>query len=116
MCQKAYGGPFGVFAIFSEDGFRFTSGKPKTYKSSELGLRSFCADCGTPLIMSYAGTPDVGILAGSLDHPEDWEPKSHSGIESQMPWMTIDDALPRWLTEDDPDMIRAVAAAKERER
>ena len=41
MCQRAYGGASGVFAVFSDDDLRFTSGKPKTYKSSELGLRSF---------------------------------------------------------------------------
>jgi hypothetical protein len=115
MCQKAYGNLFGVFAIFPGDEFRFTSGEPKTYKSSELGLRSFCADCGTPLIMRYVGIPGVAVLVGSLDHPEDWEPKCHSGIESQMPWLTIDDELPRWRTEDDPDMIAAEAAAKQRE-
>lgn len=112
MCQRAYGGAFAVFAIFPEENLRFTSGQPKTYKSSEMGRRSFCADCGTPLIMTYVGTPGVGILVGSLDHPEDCAPKCHSGIESHMPWLTIDDRLPRWRTEDDPDMAAAQTAAE----
>jgi hypothetical protein len=114
MCQRAYGGPFAVFAIFPEDGFRFTSGQPKTYESSDVGRRSFCPECGSPLTMSYVGTSGIGVLAGSLDHPDRFEPKSHSGIESLMPWLTIDDALPRWRTEDDPDMIAAETAARQK--
>lgn len=115
MCQRAHGGPFAIHAIFPEKHFRYTSGKPKTYKSSELGRRSFCANCGTPLTFSYVGTPDVGILVGSLDHPEGFEPKAHSGIESQLPWLKIDDALPRWRTEDDPALIAAQTAAGQKE-
>ena len=115
MCQRAYGSPFGIHAVFPEDGFSFTSGKPKIYKSSELARRSFCADCGTPLTFSYVASSTVGIMVGTLDNPEDFEPKAHSGIESQMPWLKIDDSLPRWRTEDDPYMIAAETTAKERD-
>ena len=48
----------------------------------------------------------VGIMVGGLDHPENFPPEkyagNHSGIESQVPWLKIDDVLPRWRTEDDP--------------
>jgi hypothetical protein len=40
-------------------------------------------------------------------HPQDFPPKSHSGIESQVPWLKINDDLPRWKTEDDPYFIDA---------
>lgn len=41
---------------------------------------------------------------------------AHSGIENQIPWNIIHDALPRWLTEDDPDFVAAKEAAERRER
>ena len=52
-------------------------------------------------------------MIGSLDHPEVFPPKSHSGIESQLPWLKIDDGLPRWTTEDDPYFIAATEATGE---
>ena len=45
-----------------------------------------------------------------LDHPGDAPPNQHNGIESQVPWLTIDDDLPRARTGDDPDHIAAKAA------
>ncbi len=49
---------------------------------------------------------------GTLDHPEDAPPTQHIGIESQIPWLTIDDDFPRARTEDDPDFIAAEEAAE----
>ncbi len=109
MCQRSSGNAFGTFASFRRDAFRFTRGEPKLYKSSAFAERGFCAECGTPLIFWYL-TPgslseEIGVPIGSLDHPEDASPKSHWGIESQIPWLTIDDGLPRTRTEEDPDFI-----------
>lgn len=112
MCQKILGNLFGMFAIFNHDGFQFTRGEPKFYRSSEPKQRSFCGDCGSPLTMWSADTKirkNVGIMLGTLDHPEEFPPAkysgNHSGIESQVPWFQVDDGLPRWKTEDDPHYI-----------
>ena len=119
MCQRSSGNAFGMFASFRRDAFRFTRGEPKLYKSSAFAERGFCAECGTPLIFWYL-TPgplseEIGVSLGSLDHPEDASPKSHWGIESQMPWLTIDDGLPRKRTEEDPEYIKARAAVEQGE-
>ena len=71
--------------------------------------RGFCPECGTPLVMR--DSESIGVLVGSLDHPEDFPPTSHSGIESQVPWLKIADGLPRWKTEDDPYFVAATQAA-----
>lgn len=118
MCQKAFGNVFAMFADFPTDEFRVTRGEPKFYKSSAWAERGFCADCGTPLMFRYL-TPGplsgrIGVSIGSLDHPEDAPPEHHWGIESQVPWLAIDDGLPRTRTEDDPDTI-AHSAAVDRE-
>ena len=109
MCQKALGSVFGVFAIFSRPGFRFTAGEPAFYRSSPPKERGFCPACGSPLTMWNADAsnrPHVAIMLGTLDHPEQFSPAryagNHSGIESALPWLHIDDGLPRWRTEDDP--------------
>ena len=100
MCQKIYGNLFGTFAIFRRSAFRVTRGEPKFYKSSEIAERGFCADCGTPLIMSLFGRDSIAAMVGSLDRPEDAQPKKHMGIESQISWLAIDDDLPRMSTDE----------------
>lgn len=104
---------FGYFVIFSgaekANTFLFTQGEPKFYRSSARGERGFCAECGTPLI--FRDSNAIAILGGSLDHPEDFPPKSHSGIESQVPWLNFEDNLPRWRTEDDPYVVAARESA-----
>ena len=42
----------------------------------------------------------IDINTGSLDHPEDFPPKYHTGVESQLPWLNIQDNLPRMRTDD----------------
>ncbi len=114
MCQKRTGSAFVVVATIPADSFRITSGELKFYKSSEILERGFCANCGSELMSRYSDpdSPFVWVKVGTLDHPEDAPPSGHVGIESQIPWLTIDDDLPRARTEDDPDFIAAEEAAE----
>ncbi len=112
MCQKQTGTAFEVVAAIPLDSFRITSDEPKFYKSSEILERGFCANCGSGLMGRYFN-PDhrfVWVKVGTLDHPEDWPPTQHSGIESQIPWLVIHDDLPRMRTDEEPDFIAAQAA------
>ncbi len=114
MCQKWTGNLFFPGAGFRSAAFRFTQGEPKFYQSSVWLERGFCANCGTPVCDRFLkGVDRVYATIGSLDHPEDWPPRAHWGVESQVPWLTIDDDLPRMRTEEDPEFI-AVKAAVER--
>ncbi len=114
MCQKATGNLFYPYAAFRSDAFRFTQGEPKFYKSSAWLERIFCANCGTQVADRYLkGSDRVFATIGSLDHPEDWPPSNHFGVESQIPWLTIDDDLPRMRTEEGPEFVAAKAAAEQ---
>jgi len=98
ICQKSVGNAFSAFAQFPRDSFRLTHGEPRWYRSSELGERGFCAECGTPLFVRYltAEFSDwIVALIGSLDHPETVAPRRHFGAESMLPWLEIVDDLPR---------------------
>jgi len=115
MCQKNTGSAFSVAAGFRADGFRITRGDPTFYKSSDIGERGFCADCGSPLVFRYFD-PDhlyVWVSVGTLDNPEAAPPTHHYGIESQVSWLTINDGFPRARSEDDPDFIAVKAAIEQ---
>ena len=95
-CQKAYGAPFGLFVAFHESAFRYTKGRPKYYRSSAQAKRGFCSDCGTPIDFRYDDGPEMGVLIGTLDHPDHWPAnRRHNGAENEFPWLVIDDDLPR---------------------
>jgi len=96
MCKKALGSAVGMFASFRASAFKFTRGTPKIRQSSEVAERAFCPDCGTPLYMRYLHDPDIGVMVGSLDHPEKWPPNLyHYCTDRMVPWLKIDDNLRR---------------------
>ncbi len=116
MCKRASGGPFEIFVAFRKQAFSFTQGAPTLYLSSSFAKRGFCAQCGTPLAMLILeGTPQgeaesvlakgrypglrraegISLSIGSLDHPEDVKPVEHGCTDRQLPWLKIDDGLPR---------------------
>ncbi len=116
MCQKTTGNLFYPYATFRSDAFRITQGEPKFYKSSAWLERGFCANCGTQVYDHYLkGSDRVSASIGSLDHPEDWPPTNHFGVESQISWLTIHDDLPRMRTEEDPNFVAAKAAVEQGE-
>ncbi len=103
MCQRNSGNVFAVYASFPSANVEFLKGAPKVYRSSSFAERGFCADCGTPLTFQYlAARDDIGITVGSFDEPARVKPDSHDGIESWVPWLVMDDGLPRHRTEEDP--------------
>ena len=100
MCQKASGAPVVAWLAVPLDAFAFVKGTPKAYRSSAEAVRHFCGDCGTPLTFRLAeNPPDIEINLATLDHPEGVAPRSHIYTSSQMPWLHIEDQLPRFEGE-----------------
>ena len=44
------------------------------------------------------------IRLATLDNPEDFPPTCHFGVENELPWLDINDDLPRLRTSDDPEL------------
>ena len=112
VCRRISGAPVVAFIEFAEQSFRITEGEPKFIQSSSFAERGFCANCGSSLIyrpLDADGSSAVYIYSGTLDRQEEAPPKWHTGIESQVPWLVIDDDLPRMRTDENPD----VAALRE---
>lgn len=101
MCQRVSGSVLTTWADFKDSEFRCTDGEIKYYKSSRYAERGFCANCGSTLIQRPFEGDWVAVATGSFDHPEEFPPDNvHCGIESQVPWLKIDDNLPRKTTRE----------------
>ena len=99
MCQRASGAPVVAWCGAPLASFAWTAGKPKEYRSSEKAFRIFCGDCGTQLGYRRAvGATEMELNLATLDRPEEVEPRYHIYTATQMPWLHIEDDLPR-----DPD-------------
>jgi hypothetical protein len=94
MCQKAVGGPFAVICPVQKPDFRVTRGEIAWFRSSEPARRGFCRDCGTPMIFDYPDYPDIGVLAGCFDDPDQVPPVIQYGNESRVTWFAGLTALP----------------------
>ncbi len=108
MCQRAVGNLFASLVPVHKERLIWEKEAPTFYRSSSVAERGFCARCGTPLSFAYDVSRWIALTLGSLDHPESVQPGIHFGIESQLPWLRIDDALPRERTDPDADPLRAM--------
>ncbi|MBM3540868.1 MAG: GFA family protein [Alphaproteobacteria bacterium] len=100
MCRKASGAPVVTFTRVGMSEFAFTKGKPKEYRSSKGGRRGFCAKCGSQLCFMYDAKPDsIGLNVGCFDEPERLKPVRHIYSETMIPWLHMDDGLPRLRNE-----------------
>jgi len=119
-CQKFSGAPVVAASAFPKDALRFTQGNPKYYevthehamfyKSSLIAERGFCPTCGSglvykPLVKRWSDW--IAIFTASLDDPENFGPRWHLGVESQMPWLNIQDDLSRVRCKDSPGLVAA---------
>ncbi len=99
MCQRAVGNVFATLVPVRKDSVTW-SGEPAAFRSSSLATRGFCRDCGTPLWFAYDSSEWICLTLGSLDEPAAVAPEIHFGVESQVPWLHVQDDLPREATDD----------------
>jgi hypothetical protein len=97
LCQRTSAAPVLVFASFPVAGFRYTSGAPTIYYSTEHGTREICPKCGTQIAYREAeGAVTVDVNAGCLDDPTTITPTHHIWCSSRIPWFETADSLPRF--------------------
>jgi hypothetical protein len=97
VCRKVSGSAFLSFVHFPAAAFTWIRGEPTRYRSSDEAERGFCPRCGSTLTMHESVLADRVLVAlGSLDRPQDVTPDDHVWTESQLPWLRIDDDLPRF--------------------
>ena len=97
MCQKASGAPVVAWLTVPGDAFSFTEGQPIAYQSSARAFRHFCGACGSQLTFREPENPsELDVNLATLDHPEAVPPQYHIHTTSGMPWLDINDNLPRY--------------------
>ncbi len=96
-CRRNTGAAVATFVGVRRDGFRHLAVKPAVYESSPKVWRSFCRACGTPLTYEAARCADeVHINISTLDEPAAFAPTMHVHVAEQLPWLHMDDGLPRY--------------------
>jgi len=97
ICRRISGAPFVAWCTLPVAGFRFVSGEPARFASSDHGTRTFCPRCGTPLTFQSSRFPgEVDITICSLDEPEAVAPKDHTRTSAKLSWVKLGDQLPEF--------------------
>jgi hypothetical protein len=96
-CQKATGAAFTTWVGLKKENFEVTNGQIATCNTSPSVERGFCGRCGTSLTyVAEEGWPgQISVLAPTLDNPEIAVPAAHVYVEHKLPWVKLDDGLPR---------------------
>ncbi|MBW4709647.1 GFA family protein [Roseobacter sp. YSTF-M11] len=95
-CKRVTGAPVAAFAAFCEADLIITPDPGPPVSHHPGVVRWFCTACGSPLAAQYDYLPgQVYVPIGLLDQAADLEPSLHSHAENRVPWLHIDDDLPR---------------------
>ena len=95
-CRRWTGAPVASFAAFAADDVAgreaFHPNPPKT-----PGVQRFnCQNCGSPLMATFDYLPgQVYVPLGICDQAAEFEPQIHCHSDKALPWLHINDGLPR---------------------
>ena len=96
MCKRTSGSAFLTLAGFPHNQIEWLGEEPTVYRSSEIGTRNFCSRCGSSIYATFSFPPDeVWLTVGTLDDPSTVKPEAHVYCDDMVPWLKIDDDLPR---------------------
>ena len=69
----------------------------KTFESSKGVRRHFCGSCGSPMGFEADHYPgDMHLYAASMETPETFLPTFHVNYQNKLPWLKIEDDLPKY--------------------
>lgn len=78
------------------------TGEASTYGQHPVS-RGFCAVCGAPLWYIDARIDDqIFFMLGAMDEPERYAPRVHGYVSEELPFLHMDDGLPRNRTHTAP--------------
>jgi hypothetical protein len=99
-CQRESGTGHGSHLTFLREGVKLT-GEGKHWDmvgdSGNVKTRSFCAECGTPVYMTFSAMPQFfSVRAASLDDPSRYKPQMVTYRVRSYTWDKVDPALQRF--------------------
>lgn len=97
-CRRAHGAPFVTWAAFPSEQFSLEPGSESLtwYESSAGAKRGFCAVCGSPMLFQSVRWPgEMHVARALFSDPLDQEPSEHASYASHVPWLNVNDDLPK---------------------
>jgi hypothetical protein len=95
-CRRATAAPVAAYLGVPGGQWRWTQGVPRAWSSSPGVEWLFCGTCGAHVAyLSEKFGGEIHFFAASLDRPEAFRPESHVFFEEHLPWLKIEDSLPR---------------------
>ena len=95
-CRRNCAAPVTAFLGLPHGAVCWTATAPRIYRSSPKVERLFCGTCGTP--MAYRHADDrvtLHLYIATLADPAAVAPRYHVFDTERLPWLVIDDTLPR---------------------
>lgn len=95
-CRRLTGAPVAAFSAFTAGDLDISPAPHHAAPVTNGVDRWFCADCGTSLAATYDYLPDqIYVPLGLLDQADALAPTHHSHAGSALPWLHINDDMPR---------------------
>lgn len=95
-CRRASSSPVTAFFGVLRDSVDWR-GDIAVNASSENVRRGYCATCGTQLYYQSTRWPtETHLYAATLDDPAQFQPAAHFHYAEALPWLKIDDGLPKY--------------------
>lgn len=102
-CRQAHGAAFVTWVGFPEASVRVTSGADAVhwFQSSKQGRRGSCARCGTMMFYESTIVPgEIHVARACIPGAIDLEPAMHVFFDQKADWVTINDGLPTFASDD----------------
>ncbi len=101
-CRRAHGAPFVTWAGFAADQVLVEQDEqqPAWYESSPGARRAFCPKCGSPMFFESTRWPgEVHVARALIEGSVDRAPSAHVFFESHVPWLEVNDNLPKRVSQ-----------------
>lgn len=100
-CRRQTSSPVTSFFCVHEKNMMFVGDALQIYKASEDVERGFCKNCGAPMYYMHTSRPgEIDLYAVTLDNSETFTPQSHYHWDEKLPWLHVNDGLPRENQEE----------------
>ena len=95
-CRRTSGAAFVTWAVFAVSRYDIVEGTPREYEPRSGVVRTCCSSCGSQLSWQQRDAETIDVTVGTLDEPETLSPGWHVWDSRRLPWVKLDDDLPRY--------------------
>ena len=95
-CRKRTGAPVFAFVHVPRAAFNLLSGELVAEPWERLGQGMICRSCRGCVCFDMGDRDLLSIGIGRLDEPDRVRPTFHQCVSSKLPWLEINDSLPRF--------------------